>query len=253
MNCRFCGRLCNRPCGLAIHERVCKLNPDRKPLENHVCNFTNKGCSKEGGWFCKFCNLTFRTRKELQNHKHELGHISNEKCLCRCSFCGKEWLSTKYGFHNHENHCKDNPNRLLVKEHSLSESTKRRISDSLKLAHAEGRAHNIGSSRWHNEHSYPEKWFISVLEIEFGMIENIDYRTEFPFYKYSLDFAWPNKKICIEIDGEQHQRFQDQIRRDLEKDNLLKDNGWVEIRKSWKDIFNNPKLFIEEVKSILGS
>ena len=47
MQCKFCGRVFNRPCGLAIHERTCKLNPDRKPLENHVCNFTAKGCPKK--------------------------------------------------------------------------------------------------------------------------------------------------------------------------------------------------------------
>lgn len=114
MNCRFCGRVCNRPCGLAIHERTCKLNPDRKPIENHVCNFTNKGCSKEGGWFCNFCNLTFRTRKELQNHNKEAEHPVSLKQKTKesfvCKFCGKEFLSYKNQFTYHENHCIENPN-----------------------------------------------------------------------------------------------------------------------------------------------
>lgn len=85
------------------------------------------------------------------------------------------------------------------------------------------------------------------------MIENVDYKTEFPFYKYSLDFAWPDKKICIEIDGDQHQRFQEQRFRDLQKDSYLKDEGWIEIRRSWKYIFNNTKRFIAEIKNILGN
>lgn len=249
MECQFCHKEFKRECGLVMHERTCESNPSRRPLENHKCNFHSVSSND---WVCDKCQMIFRTRKELYNHKHELDHTHYEKCICRCSFCGKEWLSTKYGLHNHENHCKNNPNRSLGKVHIISDLTKRRISDSLKLAHSEGRAHNIGSSRWNNEHSYPEKWFIKMLKHELNMIEHVDYETEYPFYKYSLDFAWPNRKICVEIDGEQHQRFQDQIRRDFEKDSHLKNDGWVEIRKSWKDIFNNPKLFIEEVKSVLG-
>lgn len=61
-----------------------------------------------------------------------------------------------------------------------------------------------------------------------------------------------NEKICIEIDGKQHERFQEQKNRDIEKDRLLKEDGWTEIRKLWKDIFNSPKSFINEVKNLIG-
>ena len=37
--CKFCGKVCIRPSGLAIHERTCKLNPERKPIQNHKCNW----------------------------------------------------------------------------------------------------------------------------------------------------------------------------------------------------------------------
>ena len=92
---------------------------------------------------------------------------------------------------------------------------------------------------------------MKVLKNEFGLEKDKDYIMELPFHRFSLDFAWPNKKICIEIDGEQHERFQEQKNRDIEKDRLLKEEGWLEIRKSWKEIFNNPKAFIEEVKDFL--
>ena len=92
---------------------------------------------------------------------------------------------------------------------------------------------------------------MKVLKNEFGLEKDKDYKMEFSFHKFSLDFAWPDKKICIEIDGEQHERFQEQKNRDIEKDKLLKEEDWVELRKSWKEIFNNPKSFIEEVRSLL--
>ena len=41
-----------------------------------------------------------------------------------------------------------------------SEENKRKISEAMKLAHKEHRAHNIGQSRWNNEPSYPEKFFL---------------------------------------------------------------------------------------------
>ena len=34
----------------------------------------------------------------------------------------------------------------------------------MKRAHAEGRAHNIGTCRWNNEPSYPEQFFMKVIE-----------------------------------------------------------------------------------------
>lgn len=134
--------------------------------------------------------------------------------------------------------------KKLTKEHREA------ISKSMKLAHKENRAHNIGSSRWNNEHSWPEKWFIEVLHNELNMVENVDYKTEMPFDKYSLDFAWPEKKLCIEIDGEQHERFEEYKLRDMSKDKLLKENGWKVFRIKWIDCWHNPKQYIEQVKSL---
>lgn len=51
MNCRFCGKEYKRPCGLAIHERVCKSNPNRRPLENsgNGWKFANKRRKRTDG------------------------------------------------------------------------------------------------------------------------------------------------------------------------------------------------------------
>lgn len=35
ITCKHCGKNCKTPAGKGIHERVCKLNPDRKPLINN--------------------------------------------------------------------------------------------------------------------------------------------------------------------------------------------------------------------------
>ena len=89
---------------------------------------------------------------------------------------------------------------------------------------------------------------MSVIENEF---DDKDYIREYSFGRFSLDFAWVAKKKCIEIDGEQHQRFQDYKERDMRKDALLKENGWEVLRLIWKDVYNNPKEAIKKAKTFI--
>lgn len=118
----------------------------------------------------------------------------------------------------------------------------------MKLAHEEGRAHNIGECRWNNKPSYPEKWFMEVIENEFV---DKNYKREFPFHKFSLDFVWFEKKKVIEIDGEQHLRDKDQQRRDKEKNDLLEKEGWKLLRLDWKWVFHNTKEAILKAREFI--
>ena len=129
------------------------------------------------------------------------------------------------------------------KNQVASNETKAKISESMKRAHLEGRAWNIGKSRWNNEPSYPEIFFIKVIENEF---EDNQYVREFPIGIYSADFCWPSKKRIIEIDGDQHQRFEEYVQRDLRKDEFIRSLGYEILRISWKDLFHNTKDKIKE-------
>lgn len=131
----------------------------------------------------------------------------------------------------------------------LSEEHKRAVSNGMKLAHEEGRAWNIGSSRWNNKPSYPEQFFMRVIENEF---DDKAFVRELPFGRFSLDFAWPHKKLCIEIDGEQHQRFADYKARDERKDAALKEAGWKILRLIWRDVYAEPKKYIQLAKEFIS-
>jgi very-short-patch-repair endonuclease len=128
-----------------------------------------------------------------------------------------------------------------------SEETKNKISESMKKAHKEGRAHNIGKCRWNNEMSYPEKFFKQVIDNEF---EDKNYVQEYNVSIYSIDFAWVDKKLAIEIDGEQHEK-PDVKERDIRKDKKLKEEGWKVLRIKWKDMFHNTKDWIQIVKDFI--
>lgn len=134
------------------------------------------------------------------------------------------------------------PNRVIKDE------TKRKISDSMKLAHVQDRAHNIGSSRWNNQPSYPETFFAQVIENEFQDKKAI---REYPLGRYSLDFAWPHLKKAIEIDGEQHERFEKQRASDARKDAFAKSAGWEILRVKWKEMFHDSKTHIAKCKMFI--
>lgn len=193
----------------------------------------------------------------------------------QCPICNKLYTKMGIGYHYWKNHTdagkKFNPNKgykdgsitvwnkgLTKDDHPsilqsiskvskalkgitrnpLSEEHKRKISNSMKKAHKERRAWNIGKSRWNNEPSYPEAFFMKVIDNNF---EDKDYIREYPIGIYSVDFAWVSKKLAIEIDGEQHGRFEEYKQRDQKKDKLLINNGWEVLRIKWKDVCNNPK------------
>lgn len=217
---------------------------------------------------CSFCNREFGTKNACNSHKGKCKQNPNAKRQQP----SKKWYEAMHKRKGNGSNQYTKAKELGLPKPELSEEARKKISNalkgdknpskrkdvkekisaSMKKAHTEGRAHNIGECRWNNEPSYPEKWFMKVLKNEFGLEKNKDYETEFSFHRFSLDFAWPDKKLCIEIDGEQHERFQEQKQRDVEKDKLLKEEGWKEIRKPWKEIFNEPKTFIEEVKNFIG-
>lgn len=131
-----------------------------------------------------------------------------------------------------------------------TDEQRKNLSEKMKIAHTEGRAHNIGESRWNNEPSYPEKWFMTVISNHFY---DKNYTREYSFHRFSLDFAWVEKKKCIEIDGDQHIRFEENIERDKRKDEKLKEEGWEVLRLRWKDLkYKNTQNLIQKAVNFIG-
>ena len=158
--------------------------------------------------------------------------------------------------------CKSNPNRYIFTDshreklslaacgggHPQSEKSKLKISKGMKLAVKEGRA--VG---WKNHHklknSYAENFFIEVINNEFN---NKNYTKEYRMGKYSIDFAWPDLKLAIEIDGSQH-NFPDRKKSDKLKDKYLKSNNWKVLRIKWIELFHETKRYISIAKNFIDS
>lgn len=64
---------------------------------------------------------------------------------------------------------------------------------------------------------------------------------------YFLDFAWPENKIYLEIDGDQHYFDKRIVEHDKVRTEKLKENGWKLLKRiRWSDF---QKLSIEERKN----
>lgn len=219
INCQYCTKECKNANSHRNHERMCKLNPSRQ-----LCGVSDpiKGPEIKKRLGGKGFGNQFTKAYALGLPKPEVSLETRKKIS--------------------ENTRKRNLAR--------GDDVKAKISNSMKQAHADGRAWNIGRSRWNNAPSYPEQFFMQVIANEF--IDK-DYQTELPFGRYSLDFAWTHKKKCIEIDGEQHQRFLEYAARDREKDKLLFESGWQVMRISWKDMFRDTKQYIKKAKDFIDT
>ena len=133
----------------------------------------------------------------------------------------------------------------------VSTETKEKISKSLTKAHFEGRhpgwSHiNLDKSR----RSYPEKIIFNYLNE--NNFFDLEIEEKYPFGKYFLDFAILNKKIDLEIDGEQHYR-ENAIIYDNIRNQYLNDKNWIVYRISWYDLRNNRNYELNELKKFLLS
>jgi len=86
--------------------------------------------------------------------------------------------------------------------------------------------------------SYPEKYWKEILDNN-----NIQYEEEYRISLYSLDFAIVDKKIDLEIDGDQHYLDKRIVESDKRRTKYLEENGWTVIRVKWSDY---QKLNLEE-------
>ncbi len=67
-----------------------------------------------------------------------------------------------------------------------------------------------------------------------------------------IDFAWPNLRLAVEVDGETHTRTK-QIERDNRKQEVLKALGWTLLRVSYEQVLLRPEDVKNTVKSVISN
>ena len=95
-----------------------------------------------------------------------------------------------------------------------------------------------------NGRSYPEQYWKEILDKH-----NISYQEQYPISYYQLDFAILDKKIDLEIDGDQHYLDAKIVESDKRRTQFLESIGWQVIRIKWSDFkkMTNTEKYISDI------
>ena len=137
--------------------------------------------------------------------------------------------------------------RLSAKRRTHSEKTKKKISN-IRKAYLRANPHMVPYvlNHYSKGESYPEIYFRKVFENN-----NVTFKQELRVDLYSLDFAFLDKKIDVEIDGEQHYLDLRIIESDKRRTIYLESLGWIVYRVRWADYQrlheNDKKIFCQNL------
>ena len=81
-----------------------------------------------------------------------------------------------------------------------------------------------------SEESYAEKYFNDILKKT-----NLKYKRYCSVNRYQLDFAFIDKGLDLEIDGDQHYLDKKVIKSDKRRNKYLIKHGWEILRVKWSD------------------
>lgn len=130
-----------------------------------------------------------------------------------------------------------------------TEETKKRISES-KRKYLQENPDQVPYRLNHSSkgRSYPEEYWKIILDTN-----DVKYEEEFPVGIYSLDFAIPESKIDLEIDGEQHYVDPRIVESDARRTEYLTSLGWTIIRVRWSEFkrLKDKKAFVKDIISKL--
>lgn len=244
--CKHCGRGFSRDWNCHRHEQICKKNPDvvSKPKSEPCIDNINTAITLN----CKFCGKLCKNILSIRAHErtcpanpdrkyvsHTVGHTAWNKGLTKET-------SEKI------QHIAQSCSKALKGRagHKHTEETKKLLS----MIRKQQIADNGGvwwNSRSKCKRSYAEEWTKHILENE---TNDIKFYEEYHIGKWFLDFAWPDRKIGLEIDGSQHE-WPERQRMDTEKDAYCTSQGWKILRLKWSDISMNKPQAIQIIKKFV--
>ena len=203
-----------------------------------ICPLCNKECNS-----LKLHHWKAHTEKG-QAHKPRLGQAAWNKDLSYEDAFGKEKAKELKQIQSDFAKTNGRPH---------SEETKKKISE-IRKQYLKDHPEEVPYLLNHFSHglSYPERYFIELFDNE-----NIFLIDQYRVKNYCLDFACPEKKFYIEIDGNQHYCDEKIIQSDIRRTEFLSDLGWKGLRIRWsiwmKKTLLEKAYVIEEIKQILRS
>ena len=252
--CKNCGKIipeerlnnstctCCRSCATALanKKRGKRKQSTKEKISKKINETFIENCNKSSEYklISECINLGILTN--YYNIQYEDKYINTNKCKINiCPICGNTFSTylTKSGKIKNFITCSEECKRLKLSKAS-KESVQQRIQNNTFIG---WQSRNISS--------YPEIFWKKVLNNN-----NIEYKHNFKFDKYFLDFYIMNngKFIDLEIDGKQH-KYPDRLESDKIRDIFITKNNIIVYRIEWNEINSEKgkKLMEEKINKFL--
>lgn len=177
-------------------------------------------------WKCKDCNLVFKSKRLLYIHRHESHNIKSRDRTSICKYCGIKYDGKK---REHEKICEMKPHG----PHKWTDAEKLIISEKRKM-YLKTHPDEHPWKRNSKFKSEPCEHLKTFLKTKYVFEE--EYTDERWNKNYSLDIAFLNKKLAIEVNGNQHYNSNGDLTNYFQKrHNFLINNDWtvLEVHYSW--------------------
>jgi len=73
-----------------------------------------------------------------------------------------------------------------------------------------------------------------------------------PFGRWTIDLAFPDAKVAVEVDGWAWHVDVARFRADRRKGNALARAGWTVLRFTWHDVVSRPAYVVAEIRAALA-
>lgn len=182
---------------------------------------------------CRYCGSMRKNENSLRNHERVCKENPNRQKIEEYTHT-EAWKKAVYGRKGEnqftkaqrlglpvpENKCKGRPGAWLGRKHT--EESKRKISEAQKRNFREKGFVSMWHTQLEKRKSFAEQYFDSCFP---------DLRQNYFVGGYFLDLANPEKKLYIEVDGEQHYSDQKVIEHDKIRTQQLENLGWICIKR----------------------
>ena len=231
--CEWCGKTFDIPEDEIKSKRFCCLKCKKSYISKKISEANNKRIAngtyifnleiykklhrKPDGWKCKDCDLIFETKRELYEHRYQVHNIKRRNRTNICPRCNQHYDGR---LDAHRRICP-----AIRHDHKHTEETKKHLSEVRKKWLKE----HPESHPWKRKDKYksvPCEKLKDILRKDFNFVEEYtDKRWE---HNYSIDIAFLDKKLGIEVNGDQHyNRDGTLIEYYQKRHNYLESQGWL--------------------------
>lgn len=204
---------------------------------------------------CLECGEVYATRVALSAHlrTHKMTsreYVDKHYDAPMCAYCD-EPASRKNSW-TFRATCGSKPCFRKVSSIPHTSETKAKIREARLKYLAKKGGQTAWEKRAAGKMSYLEKWFYDRVIKEHQLADSNQIIAEHRVSRYSIDYAFMNLKLAVELDGKCHfKNGKQRIQADIRKAKALQDRGWFVYRIAWDEVQHHPGETVQKFMQFL--